>query len=151
MSDTIKTEDWRPVVGWPMYEVSSHGRVRSLDMQVPAKGGATARRSGRILKAVRASSGYLGVSLARNGKKIRVSIHRLVLFAFRGPPKDGHETRHKNGKKSCNSLSNLQWGSKIENHADQVAHGTAYTRAFETYNAQRLPLAAKGAEMQRTT
>lgn len=25
------TEQWKPVVGWPGYEVSDHGRVRSLD------------------------------------------------------------------------------------------------------------------------
>ena len=57
-------------------------------------------------------------------KKHLVPGHRLVLLAHVGPCPDGMETRHLNGIRSDNALSNLRWGTHQENADDQRRHGT---------------------------
>lgn len=64
--------------------------------------------------------GYRGVRL---GKRF-MFVHRLVLETFVGPCPPGMEALHRNGNPSDNSLSNLHWGTKIENAADMLRHGT---------------------------
>ena len=118
-------EEWRPVNGWPGYEVSNLGRVRSWKQR--AKGRVWIPDYGhepRILKAdIR--NGYPSVLLCdkRAGRKWQ-SIHRLVLSTFIGPAPDGFQSAHGNGDKGDNRLSNLRWASPIENNADKILHGT---------------------------
>jgi hypothetical protein len=50
-------------------------------------------------------------------------VHRLVLYAFAGPPPDGHECRHLDGNSRNNHASNLCWGTHSENIHDVIAHG----------------------------
>jgi hypothetical protein len=46
------------------------------------------------------------------------------LEAFVGPrPSERHESRHLDGTKTNNHLSNLQWGTYEENQMDRLAHG----------------------------
>jgi Trp operon repressor len=59
-----------------------------------------------------------------------------VLRAFRGEPREGEETRHLNGDPSDNRLDNLAWGTKKENSADQIRHGT--TNRGERHVASKL-------------
>lgn len=58
------SESWRSVVGFEnRYEVSDHGRVRSLDRIIDGKDGRRTRWPGRILKLAKGSHGYPMVSL----------------------------------------------------------------------------------------
>lgn len=110
-------EEWRPVAGFGGYEVSTEGRVRSYrDRQ------GHPRDEPRILTPV-IRRGYCFVKLTRARD---VSVHRLVLETFVGPkPENAEECRHLDGCPSNNRLSNLAWGSKVENYADRRLHGTA--------------------------
>ena len=112
-------ERWRAVVGWEgWYEISSHGRVRRI-------AAASGTHVGLALTPQRHRDGYLHVGLQRhNLPRTWVTIHRLVLFAFRGPPAVSMEARHLNGKRDDCFLSNLRWGTKKENMADKRLHGT---------------------------
>lgn len=59
------------------------------------------------------------------GVRRHVSVHRLVLLTFKGPPPEGKpQAAHKNGKSSDNRLVNLKWASAKENQADKIKHGT---------------------------
>lgn len=125
-------ERWLPVVGFEgMYEVSDHGRVKSLPCRVPyGSNGATVGRRGRIMKPWWVSNqgnrqGTLVVGLGR-GNRFRVS--HLVLEAFVGPCPDGQIARHLDDDKANNHISNLVWGTYSENSYDAVRnkrHGMA--------------------------
>ena len=78
----------------------------------------------RDLKASIDKDGYLKVSLRRDGMRYIRAIHRLVLETFIGPCPPGMETRHLDGNPANNRLDNLRWGTKAENEADKVRHGT---------------------------
>lgn len=109
------SEEWRPVPDYEgLYEVSNHGRVLSLPRET-TRGGVMGLIS---------NSSYFLVVLCKDGKKSRFYIHRLVLFAFAGPCPPGFECRHLDGDPSNNSFSNLRWGTKKENSADRIIHGT---------------------------
>lgn len=51
-------------------------------------------------------------------------VHRLVLFAFVGPPPGGMEGCHNNGNPDNNALVNLRWDTHVNNLADRKQHGT---------------------------
>lgn len=71
--------------------------------------------------------GYRHVSLRLSGRSNpkRQSVHRLVAVAFKGPcPSPDHEVRHLDGTRTNNAPSNLEWGTRAENAADMVRHGT---------------------------
>lgn len=114
-------ERWLPVPGYEgVYEVSDQGRVRSLD-RITTHG---RRRKGMVLIPSATDKGYLHVGLHLGGSHDRYFIHRLVLRAFEGEAPAGHEARHLNGVPPDNALSNLAWGTHLENMRDQREHGT---------------------------
>jgi hypothetical protein len=94
------------------YEVSNHGRIRSL-------------RSGQVLKPWPVTKGYLAVEFWRDNKKSRVFIHRQVAQIFLGPA-EGQEVRHLNGNPQDNRLENLAYGTRQQNALDMVRHGTQW-------------------------
>lgn len=112
-----RVERWREVPGWPDYEVSSLGRVRSWKKR-------TCARPGAILKRLKGPRGYWQVNLHRDGKRATKVVHRLVALAFLGPRPDGMQVLHKNGKTTDPRLGNLRYGTPKENAADAETHGT---------------------------
>lgn len=116
-------EQWRPVVGYEgLYEVSDHGRVRSLDRITRTGNGDRLYRS-RFLEGY-ISLGYRRVALTRGGKSVHYLVHRLVLEAFVGPCPDGMEGCHNNGDRADARLSNLRWDTRLANIRDKFEHGT---------------------------
>lgn len=109
-------EKWRDIAGWP-YQVSSLGRVRR---SVPAQGGT----AGRILRTYTVS-GYAAIKLQHNGIGSRKSfyVHRLVAAAFLGPRPKGMEVNHKDGVKTRNIYSNLEYVTSSENKQHAIRHG----------------------------
>lgn len=115
-------ERWAPVVGWEgLYEVSTHGRVRSL-----ARPG---HPHGRYLTPHLAKrGGYLSVGLTRSPKRITAKVHRLVAQAFLGPCPDGLMVRHLDGNPQNPRVENLAYGTASENQLDTVRHGTNFNK-----------------------
>ena len=126
MVDTDET--WKPVVGFEgFYEVSSLGRVRSLDRveKIRNRWGDMARvKRGKILTpGIRRT--YLTVDLRAPGRPMRhYLVHRLVLEAFVGPAPEGKPLAlHWNDVPTDNRLENLRWGDEADNAVDAVRNG----------------------------
>lgn len=102
----MTTEQWRDIPGYEgLYEVSDHGRVRSMHGR---RGSAV-----HMLNPGR-TNGYLMVGLCKNKNKWQVTVHRLVMLAFVGES-NGLFTNHKDGNRSNNHLSNLEYVTNVEN------------------------------------
>lgn len=121
---TMTAEVWLPVVGYEGYfEVSSQGRVRSMDRVAVAKNGRRTPMKGRVLSTF-ARSGYRYVHLKVNGVDHKTGVHQLVCEAFHGTPLPTQpEARHKDGTRDNNISSNLEWGTVSQNKDDMVRHG----------------------------
>lgn len=120
------TEEWRDIAGYEgFYQVSSLGRVRSLDRVIEFENsrGTKVRKSlrGMIMKPRVYSNSYLGVSLGQyGGDKL---IHRLVAQAFIDNPCGLPEVNHKNHRRDDNRSSNLEWSTPSQN----IAHAHTKT------------------------
>ena len=128
--DDGTAERWLPVVGYEgFYEVSDQGRIWSVPRLDPTG----RRQGGRFLKPKSSgSTGYLKVTLMRNGVSDQRLIHRLVLEAFVGACPDDSETRHLNATRTDNRLVNLAWGTSSENNYDIVAAGNHHYAKRDT-------------------
>lgn len=127
-------EAWRPVKGYEgWYEVSDMGRVKRV---APGQGA----KVGRILKPAKAKPyGHLLVNLYKNNASKVHLVHRLVLYAFVGPPPEKTEGCHFDGNASNNNLSNLRWGTSSENNLDMVRLGRS-SQANRTHCPNLHPL-----------
>ena len=106
------TEEWRDIAGHEdSYQVSSFGRVRSLERYIQQSDGMKApyRIPPKILKPKRTKGGYLAVNLSKNGKAHHHRIHRMVAEAFIPNPEGLPSVNHKNEDKTDNRVENLEW------------------------------------------
>jgi hypothetical protein len=97
------------------YSVCEYGIVYSMDYRV----------KGNIqnLKPAFDSKGYLRVGLIINGKLVTRKVHRLVAEAFIPNPENKPFVNHKDGNKSNNRVSNLEWSTAKENTQHAIKNG----------------------------
>lgn len=101
----MEKEIWKDVSGWiGLYKVSNLGRVKSLK-----------RPEKSILTPVVESMGYHVVRFYYKGNFARPRIHRLVANAFLDNPLNKPFVNHKDGHKTNNKVSNLEWCTAKEN------------------------------------
>lgn len=113
----MQKEQWKPVVGFEgLYEISSLGRVKSLNRKAKIWGGNIRTVNERILKPGLGSHGYLTVNLSRNGKFKVCTIHRLVARAFLKEFSEELEADHIDGDRMDNSSENLRMVTPSQNH-----------------------------------
>ena len=109
-------EEWRDINGFEnYYQVSSLGRVRSVDRTLVLKNGRFHSRRGKILTPVKNKvSGFLQVMLIVHCKMRLMYVHRLTAEAFvENPnPKEYNCVLHKDGNLQNNNVNNLVWAKK---------------------------------------
>lgn len=119
------SEEWGDVVGYEgRYQVSSMGRVKSLERTFIDKSGRKQTVKERILKPGMDRGGYLIVDLCDGGKRKRFKVHRLVCQAFHDNPENKPYVNHIDENKTNNAASNLEWSTAKEN----CNHGTRNER-----------------------
>jgi hypothetical protein len=110
------SEVWRSVPGYERtYEVSDMGQVRSQPRP---------RTRGGVLRQKIGKRGYPAVSLVQDGRQVTQEVHRLVAAAFLGPRPVDADVRHLDGDRLRPHASNLAYGTRSENLADALRHGT---------------------------
>jgi hypothetical protein len=115
----MKTEIWKPVVGFEgYYEVSNLGNVRSL------RNNRGPRIAPRPVKPETTHDGYLRLRLSKSGGKAKAMLHRVVAEAFIGLRPDDFQCCHNDGDKTNNVPGNLRWGTIRSNADDKIKHGS---------------------------
>lgn len=118
-------EKWVAINGYDgLYEVSSCGRVRSVDRVLSFElNGVTRYRhhKGSIIAQNNNGNGYFSVML---GREKRIYVHRLVCAAFNGTADEKMSVNHIDGNRSNNVPSNLEWCSMKANNAHKAVLGT---------------------------
>jgi hypothetical protein len=129
MCECTGPELWAPIPDFNgSYEVSTCGRVRSLDRVVARSDGRVQLRRGLVLRPGIHSHGYQYVILCKSGTQSSRQIHTLVLRVFVGPPADGQEGCHGPNGISDNHPNNLYWGTHSRNMVDRQRDGTDWQR-----------------------
>lgn len=122
---TAQPERWLPVVDFEgIYEVSDYGRVRRIKA-------AQGTRVGTILTPIVNAHGYWVYSLHNTGWRVKRTAHRLVLTAFVGARPE-LLALHFDDDPANNHISNLRWGTPLDNGADWKRNGI---RTFPNQNA----------------
>lgn len=114
-------EEWRDIKGYEnLYQISSRGRVRSLNYNKTGKI--------KLLKPAKKNNGYLNVVLHKDGKMKNYLVHRLVAEAFIPNPDNLPEINHKSEEdKTDNRVECLEWCDRRYN----CNYGTRNQRVAE--------------------
>ena len=130
VDNTNGLEEWREVEGFPNYEVSNLGNVRSKD-RISVRNGSPSYMKGRPLQP-RDIDGYKRVVLYRGNRNCHQQfwVHRLVATAFIPNPENLPCINHKDENRSNNRASNLEWCT----HKYNSNYGTAIERRVQHQN-----------------
>lgn len=139
----MTNEIWRPIPGFPGYEVSDHGQVRSFFKCFGISGWNISDTPRRILKPRADGHGYRQVNLRKNRKTYRVRIGNLVALAFIGPKPRNLEVCHNDGDASNDHLDNLRYDTHKANIEDAVKHGTMRYSGERNFSAKLTDAQAK--------
>lgn len=110
-------EKWKDLVEAIGYQISSYGRVKSLNyFEEPGRHHILKLREAR-------RGGYLKVDLDKYNW--RPSVHRLVALYFIPNPQKLPMVLHKDNNKQNNRKDNLYWGDCSMNRRDYINHTNA--------------------------
>lgn len=107
--EDLPDEIWRDIADYGgKYQVSNFARVRSLY-----------RGKTKLIKPDIIHTGYLRVTLYKDGKTKSHYVHVLVAKAFVPNPEGKRQVNHISGDKANNRVENLEWttGSENQKHA----------------------------------
>lgn len=128
-------EVWKDIEGYEgYYQVSSLGRVRSLDRVVATSNGRTRISHGRIL--VPCGRPYRHVCLSRGNVQEQRRVHRLVAEAFIPNPENLRDVDHIDCDKTNNRVDNLRWCTPSQNARYALENGITMGAGFNQWSPE---------------
>ena len=128
-------EVWKDIEGFPGYQVSDHGRVRTHNKVTASARYPRRVWKDRILKQKVGKDKCCRVSLWKDGKEVTVLVHRLVANEFLERNIDTELTvNHKDGDRLNNNVSNLEWMTRADNIKYGFTHGQYKQKAQTIMN-----------------
>lgn len=121
--EDLEGEEWKDLPGWPDYQVSNLGRIKSC-RPIGRNGH---RRNWRIMACPLGIDGYRKLTLTREGGydfRSTARVCKMVATVFHGEPPPGFVTAHINGICTDDRAVNLEWKTQQDNIEDKVIHGT---------------------------
>jgi hypothetical protein len=98
------------------YQISNLGRVKSLQRIVDNHSGFKKVLKERFLKPNICKTGYYVITFKKDNIKKTFKVHRLIANAFIEHIEGKNFVNHKNGIKTDNVVSNLEWCTVLENN-----------------------------------
>ena len=117
-------EIWKPISFAEGYSVSNHGRIKN--------------KKGLIMKSHLLNAFYPCLTLVVDGKRKTFTIHRLVARFFCPGYDEDKIVNHKNGDKTDNNYTNLEWITQAENVQHCVDQGNITYRYKKVYEKDSL-------------
>jgi len=109
-------EIWKDIKNWQgFYQVSSEGRVRSLERTIVTKKNTKLKIESRILSIAKNKWGYNHVTFWLNRKQQHKKVHIMVAEYFVEKINGCNQVNHKDKNKDNNHYTNLEWVSNREN------------------------------------
>ena len=109
-------ETWKDIPGLDgLYQASNIGRIKILSRETKNNRGSFRTKEKFSSLSKINSSGYYEISVTVNGIKKSAKVHRLIGISFIENPDNKPEINHKNGIKTDNRVSNLEWATHQEN------------------------------------
>lgn len=112
--------EWRVVGGFPDFEVSSKGEIRTFKLK-----GSTKRVIPKVRKLHKNREGYFVVTLKEKNLIRTFRVNRLVAGAFLPITNGEAHVAHLDGDRTNNNVSNLKWCTPKENNSHKILHGTS--------------------------
>lgn len=134
-------EEWKPAFGYYGYEVSTYGRIKSIDRVVVDKNGMIKHYKGKILSLNKNNVGYYYIKPSNNGKAQKKLLHLLIAKTFIPNPYKLPEINHKDQNQNNCCVWNLEWCTRAYNnsYADKVKRMMG-TRKEKCYKNAGIPI-----------
>ena len=119
----IETEIWKDIKQYNgKYQASDNGRIRNAKK--------------KVLKTFIDKSGYLLVSLYKDGKNKTFRVHRIIYETFFGDIPNDFQINHKDFNRSNNKINNLEAVTREQNVKHSL-HNTIRANAYDA-NGNRI-------------
>ena len=133
----METEIWKKHPEYVRIEVSSFGRVRTLDRLISSES-MTRFTQGRILKQYDNGYGYLIVNIPVDGKYVSKRVHRLVAQTFIKNTDNLPQVNHRDCDRTNNKVKNLEWCDNTYNSQYREKYGESLGRPLFAINLATL-------------
>ncbi len=128
---------WKDVIGYEgLYRICNNGEVKSLDRSIHNPIHGSINIKGRTLKPRVDSYGYYSLGICKDGRPLKIRLHRLIALNFIPNPEGKSFINHKNGNKLDNRIENLEWVTPAENNTHSYRTGLRKASLGKRYTGQ---------------